>query len=205
MRKPKVATILDAAHRQLKHDRTIDVELDTADQLLVSDGRSGSGVDSLLRVLDSALRLPDTLVVRVTLPAASEGNDLDAAVFHDYCHDQATNAWGEAMTLRQGGIRELPRALLISVLVATIGVGVGYLAQESSSTVLIAFLYAVAFIAVVASWTIGWAPIEQALFDWHAPGHTAAAYELLAQASLEVVERDVTPRPGAGASGPERR
>ena len=42
---------------------------------------------------------------------------------------------------------------------------------------------------MIAAWTIGWAPIEQAMFDWRAPAHTAAAYDLLSRARLEVVER----------------
>jgi hypothetical protein len=54
-------------------------------------------------------------------------------------------------------------------------------------------LYAVAFIAVIAAWTIGWTPIEQALFDWRAPGHTAAVYELLSRARFEVIEGRASP------------
>lgn len=109
--------------------------------------------------------------------------------FHDYCQVQANAAWREAMTLRQGGIRELPRALLLSLAAAAIGVVAGYLAQNTDATLPMVILYAVAFIAVIAAWTIGWAPIEQALFDWRAPAHTAAVYELLSQARFEVVER----------------
>ena len=56
-------------------------------------------------------------------------------------------------------------------------------------------LYAVAFISVIAAWTIGWTPIEQTLFDWRAPGHTAAVYELLSRARLEVVAGSPGSRP----------
>jgi hypothetical protein len=69
------------------------------------------------------------------------------------------------------------------------GVVAGYLAQGTDSKLLMVLLYAVAFIAVIAAWTIGWTPIEQALFDWRASGHTATVYELLSCASFEVVER----------------
>ena len=97
------------------------------------------------------------------------------------------------LVLRQGGIRELPRALLLAVGAAALGVVSGYLAQGTDSTLLMVLLYAVAFVAVIAAWTMGWTPIEQALFDWRAPGHTAAVYELLSRARVELVERPREP------------
>jgi hypothetical protein len=80
-----------------------------------------------------------------------------------------------------------------SVTAALVGVASGYLADGVTSTLAMVLLYAVAFVAVIAAWTIGWAPIEQALFDWRAPGHTAAVYELMAHARIEVVERPRAP------------
>ena len=197
MTRPQIAHNLHAAHRQLKRDGTIDVELDSLDQLLDSDGRDESGVDSLVGILDSSLRLPATLVVRIAVPEEGGAREPDVGVFRDHCQAQANNAWREAMTLRQGGIRELPRALLLSVTAAAIGVVAGYLAHDTGSTLLMVLLYAVAFMAVIAAWTIGWTPIEQALFDWRAPGHTAAVYEVLSRARVEVVERAREP----GSSG----
>ncbi len=202
MRGPQIADVMQAAHRRLKRDRTIDVELDSPDQLLDSDGRDGSGVDHLVGILDSSLRLPPTLVVRIALPPEGDVHEPDVGAFHDYCRVQADTAWREAMTLRQGGIRELPRALLFSIAAATLGVAAGYFAQNTDATLLMVILYAVAFVAVIAAWTIGWTPIEQALFDWRAPGHTAAAYELLSQARVEVVRQPL--EPGSSRSVVER-
>jgi len=191
--RPQIAKAMHAAHRQLRRDRTIDVELDSAEQLLDGNGREGSGVDQLVGILDSSLRLPSALVVRVALPGEANAHEPDVGAFHDYCQVQANTAWREAMTLRQGGIRELPRALLLAVAAAALGVVAGYFAQNTDATLLMVILYAVAFIAVIAAWTIGWTPIEQALFDWRAPGHTAAVYELLSRARIEVVDQPREP------------
>ncbi len=189
MTRPQIAQVMRVAHRQLKRERTIDVELDSLDQLLETNGRDESGLDSLVGILDSSLRLPDSLVVRIALPVEGGIHESDVGAFRGNCQVQAYNAWREAMTLRQGGIRELPRALLLSLAAAAIGVVAGYLAQATDGALLMVLLYAVAFMAVIAAWTIGWTPIEQALFDWRAPGHTAAAYELLSRARVEVVAR----------------
>ena len=201
MTRPQIAHVLHAAHQRLKRDRTVDVELDSLDQLLDGDGRGGSGVDSIMGILDSSLRLPATLDVRVALPDAGGVREPDVGAFRDHCRAQAAGAWRQAMTLRQGGIRELPRALSLSLAASALGVVAGYLAQGAGNTLLMVILYAVAFIAVIAAWTIGWTPIEQALFDWRAPGHTAAAYELLSRARVEVVER---PRAPESSSAIER-
>jgi hypothetical protein len=195
--RPRVAHVVDAAHRQLKRDGTIDVELESLDQLLVGDERGPAGIDTLVGILDSSLRLPASLVVRIALPEERGVREPEVGAFRDQCRVQADTAWVEAMTLRQGGIRELPRALLLSVAAAALGVVVGYVAQGTDSSLLMVLLYAVAFVAMVAAWTIGWTPIEQALFDWRAPRHTSIAYELLSQARIEVVARPagaITPR-----------
>ena len=110
-------------------------------------------------------------------------------MFHEHCRALADETWREAVVLRNGGIRELPRALMLSVGAAALGVVSGTLAQGSEQTLLAVLLYAVAFMAVIAAWTIGWAPIEQATFDWRAPAHTTAVYELLSQARVEAVPR----------------
>jgi len=193
---------LQAAHQQLKSDRTIDLELGSLDQLLDGGGRERSGVDVLVGILGSALRLPEELVVRIAVPGwgAGAAPEPDAQAWRAHCRIQADEAWVEAMTLRQGGIRELPRALLLSLVAATIGVVSGYVAQTTESTLLMVLLDAVAFVAVIAAWTIGWTPIEQATFDWRAPGHVAAAYELLSRARLEVVAA-----PARGAAPSRRR
>ena len=78
----------------------------------------------------------------------------------------------------------------------------GDFAQGTDGDLLMVLLYAVAFISVIAAWTIGWTPIEQALFDWRAPAHTAAAYELLSEARVEIVRQPL--EPGSSRSVVER-
>jgi hypothetical protein len=189
MTRPQVAHVLKTAHQELTRNRTIDLELGSPEQLLQGYGEDGSGIDALVGVLDSALRLPDALVIRIALPEGGYVTAADIAVFRKHCQGKADESWREAMALRQGGIRELPRALVLSVVAATIGVVSGYVAQDTDRTLLMVLLYAVAFVSVIAAWTIGWTPIEQATFDWRAPGHTAAVYELLSEAHVDVVQR----------------
>ena len=193
MTRPPIAQVLKAAHQQLKEDRSIDIELNSLDQLLEGDDSNGSGVDTLVGILDSVLRLPATLAVRIALLGDGGVHEPDLGAFRAHCQVEANDAWREAMILRQGGIRELPRALTLALMAAAVGVVSGYLAKGTGSTLFMVLLYALAFIAVIAAWTIGWTPIEQALFDWRAPGHTAAVYELLSRARVEVVERPHEP------------
>jgi hypothetical protein len=181
--------VLRTAHEQLRRDRVIEVDLESLEQLTTGDGDAGAGFDVLVGILDSAVRLPDRLVVRVSLPEGRDIKESDVKVFHEHCRALADETWREAVALRNGGIRELPRALILSVGAGALGVVSGTLAQGSEQTLLAVLLYAVAFMAVIAAWTIGWAPIEQATFDWRAPAHTTAVYELLSQARVEAVPR----------------
>ena len=189
MTRPQVADALRTAHQELTRNRTIEVVLGSPEQLLKGDGEDGSGVDALVGILDSALRLPDSLVIRIALPEAGDVTAADIRSFRTHCQGKAGESWREAMALRQGGIRELPRALVLSVVAAVVGVVSGYVAQDTDRTLLMVLLYGVAFVSVIAAWTIGWTPIEQATFDWRAPGHTAAVYELLSEAHVDVVHR----------------
>ena len=199
MTRPQNAHALRSAHQHLRHDKSVDIQLRSLDQLLNATGYQRSGVDVLVGILDSALRLPDVLTVRLALPEVADVDERTIDDFRDHCRVRASEELGSAMTLRQGGFRELPRALTYAVVAALVGVVSGYLAEVADSTLVMVFLYAIAFVAVIAAWTIGWAPIEQALFDWRAPGHTAAVYELLAHSRVEIVERprepEVSPPP----------
>lgn len=204
MRRPRQADVLHAAHQELRRDRVIEIDLDSSGPLTGEDGFDPSCVDHLVETLDSALRLPETLVVRVRLP---EGRDIDeqaVSAFHAYCRDRAGETWREAIGLRNGGIRELPRALVLSVTAAAVGVVSGTLAQSIDQTVLMVLLYAVAFVAVIAAWTIGWTPIEQATFDWRMPAHTAASYELLSTARVEAAPRPSLPETAPTAMSESR-
>ena len=107
-----------------------------------------ASVDTLVGVLDSALRLPSTLTLRVSVPAGAVlPPEPQVAAFGGYCRDQADAAWCEAVTLRSGGVRALPRALLSSVAAAALGVVSGYLAQGTDNSLLMVLLYAVGFMA----------------------------------------------------------
>ncbi len=193
MTRPENAHTLRSAHQHLRHDKTVEVQLGSLDQLLNATGNQRSGVDVLVGILDSALRLPDALTVRLDLPEVADVDERMIGDFRDHCRVRASEEWGAAMALRQGGFRELPRALTYAVVAALMGVVSGYLAEGVDSTLVMVFLYALAFVAVIAAWTIGWTPIEQALFDWRAPGHTASVYELLAHSRVEIVQRPREP------------
>ncbi len=188
MTQPQNADALRAAHERLRRDKAAEIELRSVDQLLDASGTQPSGVAVLAGVLDSALRLPDVLTIRIVLPELTDVHETEIAAFRDHCRAQADADWRAAMALRQGGLREIPRALVYSVMAATVGVASGYLAEGVDGTLVTVLLYAMAFVAVIAAWTIGWAPIEQALFDWRAPGHSASVYALMAHAHIEVIE-----------------
>ncbi len=181
--------ILTAAHEKLRRAGIIDLELASVEDLLDDDRVGGSGLDQLVGTLESMLRLPTSLHVelRVLAPSHAEGRP-EVEAFRARCRGESAAAWREAMTLRAGGLRELPRALFLAVVAAVLGGACGYLAQSMDHSILTAALYALAFIAVIGAWTIGWTPIEQALYDWRAPRHTAAVYELLSCARVEVVQ-----------------
>ncbi|MGB2839677.1 MAG: hypothetical protein WBC76_07580 [Actinomycetes bacterium] len=193
MTRPENAHTLRSAHQHLRHDKTVEVQLGSLDQLLNATGNQRSGVDVLVGILDSALRLPDALTVRLDLPEVADVDERMIGDFRDHCRVRASEEWEAATALRQGGFRELPRALTYAVVAALVGVVSGYLAEGVDSTLVMVFLYALAFVAVIAAWTIGWTPIEQALFDWRAPGHTASVYELLAHSRVEIVQRPRAP------------
>lgn len=191
MNRPQEASVLRAAHQQLMRERTLDLTLSSSERLLTGNGSERSGVDVATGILRSALRLPDSTVVRVTLPPRANLDEADVAAFRRHCRGQADAAWRDAMAIRQGGFRELPRALALAALVAVVGAASGYVAQVTESTVLMVILYTTAFLAMIAAWTIGWTPTEQAAFDWRASAHEADLYQRLADARIEVV----TPAP----------
>ena len=185
----QTASALQSAHHELSRSRAVEVTLESPAQLLGGNGHARAGIDTLVGILDSSLRLPTTVTVRVSMPAGCDLSESQVSAFRAHCRIQAEVSWCEATTLRRGGVRALPKALLTSGVAAALGVVSGYLAQGTDHALLMVFFYAVGFMAVIAAWTIGWAPIEQAMFDWRAPAHTSAAYELLSTAHVEVVAR----------------
>jgi hypothetical protein len=188
MKSPELSSSLDTAHRQLTRAGAIELELEALDQLLSADGRSESGVDTLVGVLASARRLPDTLVVHVLLAKDDDREPGVEAAFRDHCRRQAELAWREAMTVKRNGLRSLPRAVLIASAFGLVAAGAGALAESLAAGAAAVPLYLVAGIGMIAAWASAWLPIEQLHFDWRAPAHLAAAYQLLTDARLQIVQ-----------------
>ena len=199
MKRPQLFSSLDAAHRQLRTDGTIELELEALDQLLNADGRQESGVDTLVGVLASARRLPDTLVVRVVVAKGDERETGVEAAFRDHCRSHAELAWREAMTIKRNGLRSLPLAVLVATAFGLVAAGSGFLAEaiggSSPGTLL---LYVLAGISTIAAWASAWLPLEQLLFDWRAPAHLAVAYHLLTHVRLQIMGQ-------RSRAGPARR
>jgi len=177
---------LDAVHRRLREERVIEIELDDIDQLLEPDGRCESGVETLVGALGSARRLPETVAVRAIVTDASESEAAEVA-FRAHCRDRAEIGWREALTIKHNGVRQLPLAVLIASLFGALAAGTGSLAEASWPSAVAVPLAVVGGISMIAAWASAWLPIEQWLFDWRAPAHLAATYDLLADGHIEFV------------------
>jgi hypothetical protein len=163
---------------------------------------SHAGIDDLAATLTAAARLPDDLTVRVALatPAAPNVSVADAEAAMHRAADEATwDAWREAMAVRNMGKRQLPLGLGITGVAVLCAYGSAYLASQASSPWLVALFAAIAGIAITVAWVVSWMVVESTILDWRPAGRTAAAYDLLARAKLEVVEDAVTTAPSSAA------
>lgn len=153
MRLASVEEPLAAAHRRLERDGVLEVELESLDQLVGEPnleplGRAGpyeSGAARVAGVLESARRLPDTLTVRVLLPARSDDGPGDAAAersFRDYCRCRAEAAWRDALTIRRTGRTQLPRAVAFALLPGSVAALFEYLSRTVSGAAAHAILLA---------------------------------------------------------------
>jgi hypothetical protein len=186
---------LREAHDLLAREHVLELGLDRCDRLLDGDERRESGIDRLAGVLASARRLPDALTVRL-VTVDPDGVRALVEPFRACCRERAARDWRQAMSLRRNGRRQLPRAVLAASGFGLFAAVVGYGGDSIEPRPVVVILFVVAGISTIAAWASAWLPIEQALFDWRAPAHEAAAYALLACAELEIV------RPPGGPSGP---
>lgn len=207
---------LAAAHRRLEKHGVLELELERAVELVAEPGveplgRAGpyeSGAARLAGMLESARRLPDALTVRALLPAHSDdapGDPPDDAAieagFRDYCRFRAEAAWREAQTVRQTGRRQLPRALAFACLPGGVAALFDYLSTTVGGAGAQTVFLALAGIGLISVWVVIWMPVEELLFDWRPAARTAAVYDLLAGARLELVRRGRGRRAAPSAPG----
>jgi hypothetical protein len=196
MRRSAVEDRLAPADRQLEQEGFVEVELPTVGQLVSEPpieplGRHGpyqSGIAYVSSVLGSLRRLPDQVTVRVLVNDESfdEGVNGEAEkAFRDYCRFRAEDACRQAMTVRQTGIRQMPRALVIAAGAAALAAACASIGQSVNGVVAKALLYVIGGIGAIAAWVITWMPIEERFFDWRPPAHVAAVFDLLCRARLE--------------------
>jgi hypothetical protein len=193
MNRPAFARSLDDAHARLERDGAIELQLQSLDELF--DAKPEAGAERLAGALVSARRLPDDVVLRVSVPRHTGDESVAEAALRDYYRTRAEATWQRVTTTRRTGMRQLAPSLLVAALAIAIATGCGTVAQTTATNVVAALLYIVAGVGVIAAWVIAWMPIEELLFDWRPDARLASAYDLLAQSRLEVV----TPRPAADA------
>lgn len=184
MRPVEAARALDTAHERLARDGTLEVELESLDQLC-----DAGEAAHLAGVVGSARHLPESVLVRVVLPAGPRDGDRAEVSFRAHCRAQAEDAWVQATTVRRAGLRQLAPSLAAAFVALVIAVGAGTLAENVGSALLAALLYAVAGIGAISAWVITWMPIEEILFDWRPPARVATTYDLLAHARIETLQR----------------
>lgn len=197
---PAARAHLDDDLRRLDDEGVLELALDDLRDLVVDPDRDPfaptrspeqAGLHDLASTLASRRRLPDSLTVRVLLPAGSKVEPSQAdveAAFHRRAGYHATVSWREGMAVRSMGRSQLPIGLTVAVVAAAAAYAAGGAASNSSGTT--AGLLAVfAGLAITVAWVVSWMVIESATLDWRPMARQAAAYELLARSRL-VVEGD---------------
>jgi len=208
MRFSEVEDRLAAVTQQLERDGVVEVDVPTVDRLVSQPsieppGRSGpyqSGVDYVCSVLESVKRPPRELTVRVVVTDGALDPGASAAAetaLRDYCRFRLEDAYRSAASIRQTGVRQLPRALLFAVVAAAIATACAYLGESVNGIAAKALLYVISGIGAISSWVITWHPIEELLFAWRPQAHLAGSFELLCRARLQL-ERGPT-RPDGGS------
>jgi len=197
---PRAAAELDAALEQLERDRLLVLELDDIRDLVTDPdidpfqarrSPQQAGLDDLAGTMVAARRLPEQLTVRVVLPAGrSEQVDVPAVQLglQRRARYLASVSWREAMAVRNMGRLQLPFGIVVSLVAAGVAYGLAYLAEQSDGGGTFALLAVLAFLSITVAWVVSWMVIETAYIDWRPASRKAAAYELLANATLEVVD-----------------
>jgi hypothetical protein len=148
-----------------------------------------AGVEDLAATLTACRHLPEQLTVRVVLPAgAPEEPSASAAeaALHRRAAALASVAWRDGMAVRSMGRAQLPLGLVIAFVAAVLAYSAGATAANTSGTGA-GLLAVLAGLSITIAWVVSWMVIEAATLDWRPMARLADAYELLAQARLEVV------------------
>lgn len=190
--------VLEADLSRLRAERLAVIALDdvadlvrapTIDPFVVSRSPERAGVEELGATLAAARRLPETLTVRVVLPAGAQVEPPVAVVetaLHRRAAALSSVAWREGMAIRSMGLRQLPLGLTVAVVAWVIASVAGSRAADASGWNLVG-LALIAIVGITIAWVVSWMVVEYVLIDWRPAGRRAAAYDLLARATLEVV------------------
>lgn len=150
-----------------------------------------SGVEYVVNSLTAEWFLPERVALSIHLPANKITPDLTTRTSQAlvrFCRYQAGVSGREAWTIRMGGRRQLPIALLVAAISVFAAYGSAYfLSAALGQPWLLALLLTIMMVGILLAWVCGWLPIEAILFDWREAGHRAKAYDLLADATVTIV------------------
>ena len=149
-----------------------------------------AGVLDLAATLTARRHLPRELIVQAVLPTGASPMVSIAqaeAALHRRARYLASVSRRESMTVRSMGRRQLPLGIVFYVLSAAVAYGFAYVAQQATGAALLALFTVLAALAMTVAWVVSWMVVESSLFDWRPAARTAAAYELLERAELDVV------------------
>lgn len=151
-----------------------------------------SGVEDMGATLAAARELPDSLTVRVVLPAGTPiepALPVVQAAFHREAAFQSTAAWRDGQAIRSMGLRQLPLGMTVAIIAWVISSVAALVARDSDGLTMIAS-GVVAMVALTIAWVVSWQVVEFTMVDWRLGARRADAYDLLARAELEVVVED---------------
>jgi hypothetical protein len=192
---------LDAELQRIHDERLAVIALDRlpdlvrapeVDPFVASRSPRRSGVEELGATLTAAKRLPDSLTVRVLLPAgaAIEPSVPEVqAAFHREAAYQSGVAWRDGMAIRSMGLRQLPLGMTVAIIAWVISSVAALVARDSDGLTMIAAAV-LAMVALTIAWVLSWQVVEFTMVDWRLGARRADAYDLLARATLEVVVED---------------
>ncbi|MFN8620670.1 MAG: hypothetical protein U0869_08015 [Chloroflexota bacterium] len=189
---------LQADMERLHEQQLVVIALDRLTDLLVEpepDFFTGSssvdraGIDEVAATLIAARKLPESLTVRVVLPAGTAIDpsvaDAQAALNRRGAY-LSTVAWRDSMAIRSMGYRQLPIGLTVAVISWIVSaVATSAATTATGGELIIASL--LAMIGITIAWVVSWMVVEYAIIDWRPNARRADAYDLLSRATLEVV------------------
>jgi hypothetical protein len=196
---PAAGARLDSALAQIEQQQIAELDLDELDHLFVEPDvppfaarRSPhrAGIDDLALTLTAMERLPDGLTVRVLLPPGTEQSvptEVVQSAMRSRAADMASESWREAMGVRSMGRRQVPLGVGVGMGAAVAAYVAAYFAAVVDSAAARGALIVAAMIAITVAWVVGWVVVEAAILDWRLPARRAAACELLANATVEIV------------------